>query len=156
MILDQQQILSLSRDLWASVLGLQVGPAPERRGSPHKEPVWSSRINVSGPWRGAIVIDYPESVARHAAAMLCSADAESASSEEIADALSDLAKIVGEKMRSLLPASSELSRPSVVEPSVSASKPAGMRDMGALTLSCEGRPLRIAFLEADSSDSSAT
>lgn len=155
MTLDQQQILSLSRDLWASVLGLNIGPAPTRRELAQQERVWSSRINVSGPWRGAIVIDCPESVARHAAAMLCSADAESASAEEITDALSDLAKIVGEKMRSLLPASSELSRPSVVEPSIPPHAPSGMRDLGALTLSCEGRPVRIAFLEAEA-DSSAT
>lgn len=149
MRIDEQKVLSLSRELWASVLGLDIDRADNERKTATREKTWSSCITVSGPWRGAIVLECPESIARHAAAVLASADGESPSNEEIQDALGELAGMVGLKLRALLPQRVELSRPSVAPSAEHAAAVSGMHNLGELRLSCEGRLVRIAVLEGE-------
>lgn len=149
MHVDEQQVLSVSKDLWTSVLGLQIRHADHEPRAKAKEKTWSSCITVSGTWHGAIVLECPESIARHAAAMLFSSDGESASPEEIEDALNELTDMVGKRIRALLPESIKLSRPSIVSEDEHDKALSGLRDLRELHLSCEGRPVRIAFLEGE-------
>jgi hypothetical protein len=146
MHVDEQQILSLSREIWASHLGLNVLPeGPEVSG----ERKLASCIEVSGPWHGAIVLECPESIARHAAAMLFASDGEATPEEEIEDALKELAQLVGQKFRTLLPEAAELSRPAIVMDVAGSDALSGMHGLTELTVNCEGRPVRIALYEGE-------
>jgi len=143
MQVDEQQLFEVSRDVWSSLLGLQVrsaNPLP----ATGVERVWSSRINVSGDWQGAIVIECPESIGRHAAAMLYEADGEATPEDEIRDALSEVASKIGDRVRSLLPEDARLSRPAT---SVNGTDLAAGQGVRELHLDCEGRPVRIALLD---------
>jgi hypothetical protein len=149
MQVDEQRIVSLSQELWASQLGLSIRSAHEHPEAPG-ERTWSSCIKVSGPWQGAIVLECPESIVRHAAATFFEADGEQPSEDDIHDALKELADMVGRKMRPLLPEDSKLSRPSIGVDAVAGAKTlAGMHGLSDLTLDCEGRPVRIALYEGE-------
>lgn len=155
MHVDEQQILSLSRELWTTQLGLSIDPGGETAATSN-EKTWSSCINVSGPWQGAILLECPESIARHAAAMLFASDGEEASQEDIHDALKELSIMIGKRMRPLLPDATKLSRPSVTVDARRGSEIAdGMQGLSDLRLSCEGRPVRIALLQKEEVSSPA-
>lgn len=147
MHVDEQQILSISRELWANQLGLTIHPA-EDEAPANGEPTLASCINVSGAFRGAIVVECPESVARHAAAMLFAADGEETSQEDIQDALKELSIMIGKRVRSLLPETSKLSRPSVSGNGAHVDLE-GMQGVSDLKLTCEGRQVRIALLQKE-------
>lgn len=143
MQVEEQQLFEVSREVWSSLLGLQVRSADRAPGT-GAERVWSSRINVSGDWQGAIVVECPESIGRHAAAMLYEADGEDTPEDEIRDALSEVASRIGDRVRSLLPEDARLSRPSTTADGTDAPAGEGLRE---LYLDCEGRPVRIALFD---------
>jgi chemotaxis protein CheX len=147
MHLDERQVLDVSRELWTSQLGLQLVHRPDAAAT-DRERVWSSCVRASGPWYGAIVVECPESIGRHAAAMLLSADGQAATDGEIQDAVNELAEMIGSKLRAILPQSTKLSRPTSIDgPAAGSMLLEGMRGQSDLTLHCEGRPVRIQVFE---------
>ena len=148
MHVDEQHILSLSQQLWNDHLGLHVGPRQE---SNHEtdERTWSSCINISGAWQGALVLECPESIVRHAAAMLFADDGEEITTEDIEDALKELSVMIGKRMRQVLPEATKLSRPSIVNEPDRKEILESLSELTDLQLSCEGRPVRISLLKKD-------
>jgi hypothetical protein len=142
MQVDERQLFEVSRDVWSSLLGLQVRSVAGS-GKKATERIWSSRINVSGDWQGAIVVECPESIGRHAAAMLYEADGEQTPEDEIRDAISEVASRVGDRVRSLLPEDARLSRPATTPDGIDRTAGESFRE---LRLDCEGRIVRIALL----------
>ena len=145
MHVDEQQILNVSRELWSSQLGLSLQPVVDGS-SLNDDPTVSSRIKVSGEWKGAIVIECSESVARHAAAMLFEVDGNTTDQDEIHDALNELADMIGRKMRAVLPETTKLSRATTVGSNDEHHDQVGISHT---ELSCEGRPVRISVFEAE-------
>jgi hypothetical protein len=126
------------------MLGLQL----ELDGRPamrHYERLLSSRIDVRGDWRGAILLQCPESVARHAAVMLLAADADAAHAEELQEALNELTRALGEKVKDLMPDSAQLSEPVGTDDSIWLTE---MTPLSQFDLSCEGRPVRLSVLKS--------
>jgi len=149
MHVDEQQVLSLSKQLWSEQLGLNIDPVEEGANHQVDEKTWSSCINISGAWQGALVLECPESIVRHAAAMLFSSDGEEMSNEDIQDALKELSVMIGKRMRSILPEATKLSRPSIVAEADRAEVLRSLAELADLHLSCEGRPIRIALLQRE-------
>ena len=148
MHVDEQQILTLSQQLWNDHLGLRVSPRDETT-LQVDERTWSSCINISGAWQGALMLECPESIVRHAAAMLFASDDEETTTEDIEDAFKELSVIIGKQMRQVLPESTKLSRPSIIHDPDRKAILESLRGLTDLRLSCEGRPVRIALLERE-------
>jgi hypothetical protein len=145
MHVDEQQILDISRDLWQTHLGLDLTPETQAESPPQEdERILSSYVKVSGSWQGAILFECPESVARHAAAMLFAADGEGTSEDDIEDALKELAEMIGKKMRTHFPEPTKISRATLGTAAI-----ADLHGIHDVKLSCEGRPVRIAVYEAE-------
>jgi CheY-specific phosphatase CheX len=140
----EQQIFEISRDVWANRLGLSIVPAPADAAPDSGDRTLASCVKISGSWSGTIVVECPESIARHAAAMLFH---ESGSDEDARDALGELAEMIARKMRPLLPDESKLSKPAMLEGDDALS---GLKNLSELRLSCEGHPVRIALFESES------
>jgi len=149
MHVDAQQLLSLSRQLWNDHLGLTIDAEENGSGRAPDEKTWSSCINISGAWQGALVLECPESIARHAAAMLFSSDGEETTEEDIQDALKELSAMIGKRMRQMLPESTKFSRPSIVTEPDRDEILGSLEELTHLHLKCEGRPIRIALLQKD-------
>ena len=105
-------------------------------------------VKISGAWQGAILLECPESIVRHAAVMLFAADGEETPEDDIQDAVKELADMFGKKMRPFLPDETKISRPSVVEDQDNCKALSGMQSLSELKLSCEGRLVRIVLFEA--------
>ena len=139
MQVDDSKILGILRDLWQTQLGLSLSPQAEQPAD--AGPTLATRIKVSGGWEGSIVLECPESIARHAAAMLFEPDEEG---EDAHDAVDELAKMIASKIHPLLPLESKLAGSS----RISDEQPLqGVRDLSELKLSSEGHPVRFALLE---------
>ena len=149
MQVDEQQILNASRELWTSHLGLTVQIDETGDNAQPEEKIWTSCVKISGSWRGAILLECPESIARHAAAMLFAADSEEMAEDDIEAAVKELADLFGKKMRPHLPEATKLSRPSIVEEQGQCKALIGMSGLAELKMSCEGRPVRIVLFQAE-------
>ena len=147
MHVDEQQMLTLSRELWATHLGLSIVEQQQNDDKDQDEKTWASCVKVSGPWHGAILLECPESIVRHAAVMLFATDGDS--EDDIEDAVKELADMIGKKIQSLLPETSKISRPSLVADRDDSKVLTGMQDVKNYTFSCEGRPVRIVLLESE-------
>jgi hypothetical protein len=143
---DEQQMLTLSRELWATHLGLSIDPL-QGSDAESEERTWASCVKVTGPWHGAILLECPESIVRHAAVMLFAADGDS--EDDIEDAAKELADMFGKKLQSLLPQASKISRPSIVVDRSESKALNGMQDLRDYTFHCEGRPVRIVLFEGE-------
>lgn len=147
MSLDQNKILESCRDLWQSALGLdlQIG-----NGDPSAdETKLSSYVKISGDWKGAILLECPESVTRHASAMLFGMDPEGLPTQEMQDTVDELARMVGKSLQQILAPTGKTSSPRATQEGTGNPVLAAMRGVMQLDLSCEGRPLRISVLESE-------
>ena len=145
MQVDQQSILSASKELWSSHLGLSVAPPSAETDS--DEPMLSSCVKISGTWQGAILLECSESLARHAAVMLFATDGEDTTDDEVQDAVKELADMFGKKLRPFLPEQTKISRPSFVADKGTCKALIGMQGLTQLNMSCEGRPVRIVLFQ---------
>jgi hypothetical protein len=144
--MDADRLLRSCQDLWESKLGLRLTPGSDAVDGPGEE-LMSSCIGVEGDWQGAIVLQCPKSIARHAAVMMLAADVEELHAAELQEALDELARAVGEKARELLPDSSRLSKPRSCDLSSQGSAARKMTPIGEYDLNCEGRLVRLSLLK---------
>ena len=107
-------LIEITREVWSSFLQLELEPV-----DPELTPLDGERItgvvSISGAWQGTVVLDCAHDHAVAAAEAMFAADPGSLSHDEISDALGELTNMVGGNVKSLLPAPSALSIPSVAE-----------------------------------------
>jgi chemotaxis protein CheX len=71
-------------------------------------------VSLTGAWQGHVVVRCSTAASRNAAAALLGMGLDEVTSEDITDALGELANIIGGNVKSLLPEPSALSLPHVV------------------------------------------
>jgi chemotaxis protein CheX len=74
----------------------------------------SAAVSVTGSWNGHVVIETTADGSREATAAMLSMDAAEVSEADIADALGEIANVIGGGVKSLLPGTCALSLPHVV------------------------------------------
>jgi len=74
----------------------------------------SATVSVTGAWWGHVVIRCSKDAARNAAAALLGVEQADATTDDVADAVGELANIIGGNVKSLLPGPCALSLPSVL------------------------------------------
>lgn len=115
-----QQLASVSSDdltavvqqVWSSFLDVDLVIAPAET-SVMPGPVLSAVVHISGAWEGAVRLECRPTHAAAAAALMFAIEPSDTSEEASCDALGELANIVTGNVKSLLPAPSALSLPSV-------------------------------------------
>jgi chemotaxis protein CheX len=104
---DLQRIVT---DVWQQVLGLEAAEAPPPTG----DDAWlTACIQITGAWRGAVIITAPPAVARAAAVAMFQLAPTAIGDDEARDALGELANMVGGHVKALLPGPSQLALPVV-------------------------------------------
>jgi chemotaxis protein CheX len=73
----------------------------------------TASVSVTGAWRGHVLVSCSDVASRNAAAALLGIDLAEVSDDDVADALGELANIIGGNVKSLLPEPSALSLPHV-------------------------------------------
>ncbi|GAA3290004.1 MULTISPECIES: chemotaxis protein CheX [Dactylosporangium] len=103
----------IAEQVWSSYLDLD-GASPLMPFPPEK-PVAdvTASVSVTGAWRGHVLVSCSEAAAKHVAAALLGIEFEEVAEEDVADALGELANIIGGNVKSLLPEPCALSLPHV-------------------------------------------
>ena len=113
---EPEQIVAIAQDVWSSFLGMDLEPDPLGTGAPPLTGrTMTGCVHVTGEWRGSIFLECGAELARGAAEAMFGAEPGSLSHDEVSDALGELTNMVGGNIKSLLPAPSTLSVPSVAE-----------------------------------------
>jgi chemotaxis protein CheX len=104
----------ITEQLWSSYLDIDGGRPlkPDTGGDSMME--MSAAVSVTGVWNGHVVIECSMPVAREATASMLGIEAPEVSEADIADALGEMANVVGGGVKSLLPGDCALSLPHVV------------------------------------------
>ena len=141
-----EQITEIAQEVWESFLGLTLLPHPLGSDAPALTgPHLTGCVAVSGEWNGSVFLACDGELAAAAAEAMFAAEPGSLSSDEVSDALGELTNMIGGNIKSLLPAPSRLSVPSVAEGESYTVRVPGARLLEQVVLVCSAGPLHIAL-----------
>jgi len=140
-----EDIVSIATDVWSSLsLDLeQTEPAFD-----DADISGSSSVSITGNWDGVVRLDFAAELPGELAAAMFMMEPTDVTEDEVADAIGELANMLGGNLKSLLPEHSRLSLPSVV-----LGGPVTLRVIGAtlvrrVDFTCGGRALRVTLWES--------
>jgi chemotaxis protein CheX len=148
-LLDEATVQSIADETWLALLGMEEGLVPLR--APLPDDALSAWVAVSGPWTGAVVLSCGQATAEDLCRTLLGEPQGAAlDSDDVADALGELANVVGGNVKALLPGPSVLGLPEV-----GPRPPQGpAADTCAVEALWRGRPVRISVVGAVGADAS--
>ena len=148
-MLSKHQILEISQEIWESLLGMEIEPsdASGNSFSDSKRTV-TGFVNIGGAWQGTILLEVSDTLSQQFAATMLGISPDEVSEQDVADALGELTNMVGGNIKSLLPAPSNLSIPSVAEGSDYSIWAPGTDLLAQVTLRCAGQPMLITVRQA--------
>jgi chemotaxis protein CheX len=110
----EADLATIAEQIWSSYLDPEgidpLVPVP----APKQLIEVSASVSVTGAWRGHVVLSCSQNAAKSAAAALLDVEFDKVTGADIADALGELANIVGGNVKSLLPEPCALSLPHVL------------------------------------------
>ena len=111
-LIDEPTVESIAQDAWLALVGEDeiLVPIP----SELPDDVVSSWVDMTGPWTGTVVLTTgAETAAELTRALLAETAPEPLEDEDVADALGEMANVVGGNVKAALPGPSVLSLPFV-------------------------------------------
>lgn len=142
-----EQLVSITQNVWSSLLAVELTAVPDEA-AVLTGPVLLAVVRISGAWQGRVELECSSDQAHAAAAVMFGA--ETTSADEAADAVGELANIVSGNVKSLLPAPSAMSVPSVRPAGSTTGVPRGTPREGwqrvcAAVLDAAPGPLRVSI-----------
>ena len=129
-VVTPEQITEIAQEVWESFLTMSLLPHPLGPDAPALEgQTITGCVHVSGEWTGSVFLSCDLEVAAGAAEAMFAADPGSLSADEVSDAVGELTNMVGGNVKSLLPAPSRLS-----VPTIAVGEPGSVRIPGAVRL----------------------
>lgn len=111
LLVMENDLTELTSGVWEAFLGMSADPvSPE---TPIGGRVYTSYVNISGGWEGCVSIVIPEPLARQVAGAMFGMDDGELGSAEVADAVGELANIIGGNIKGMIEEPSALSLPMV-------------------------------------------
>ncbi len=113
-VVRPDQVASIAQDVWQSFLEMDLELHPLGSEAPDLEGrTVTGCVHVSGEWNGSVFVEVPAELAAAAAEAMFGAEPGTLPDDEVSDALGELTNMIGGNIKSLLPAPSKLSTPSV-------------------------------------------
>lgn len=147
MNLHETEIMQIIQTIWSSVLSLQcersVEPPAVAPGSV------AACVQITGAWKGAVVLACSEGFASKAAAIMFSMPDENATLTDKQDAVAELSNMIGGNLKGLLSGGEgcQLSLPAVVAGADYNARVPGSRVMQSIGLRSAGHDITVAILE---------
>jgi chemotaxis protein CheX len=111
-LIDEATVQGIADETWLALLGIDEVLVPVPAGVP--EDAVSAWVQVTGPWTGAVVLTCGRATAEELSRTLLRGPAdEPVDPEDVADAMGELANVVGGNIKALLPSPSVLGLPDV-------------------------------------------
>ncbi len=109
--LQNTELKSMVDEIWASLFA----PAPTEAENTHVAgELMTGYVEISGGWHGRVIVETTDDGAIAIAATMFAADPHTLGSEDLVDAVGELANIVGGSVKSCVDGHSTLSLPAVV------------------------------------------
>ena len=128
---------------------IQPGPGPASRDDVD---TWlETAVNISGPWQGEVVFAVLGASAPEFAAAMLGLSSSEVTTEDTADAVCELANMIGGQVKGTLPKGCRLSLPFIrtVRKGDDATLAQALTDVGVSTFDWCGHPLRISIRGSD-------
>lgn len=100
------------QSVFATMLNIDVARTVEPASSMHESP--TAAVQIAGAWMGSVVLGLSPEVATAAAAAMLQIPADEATDDDRRDVAAELVNMIGGNLKSLLPAPSYLSLPTIV------------------------------------------
>jgi chemotaxis protein CheX len=148
MDVNNEDVALLVRDVWSSIVGIDVHEAPPGSLGVAERSL-TGFVHIEGEWRGTVTVEVTADLASEAAAAMFGLEPDELGGEEVDDSLGELANMIGGGVKSLLPGSHRLSLPTVVggldyEVNVPGAHP--VRQLWFMDE--QGRPVTVTVLES--------
>ena len=152
----EPELTEITERVWTSLVELPL--VPRRPGQSAPAPgsrTFTGCVQITGAWEGAVTVHCSEKLARVLTAAMFMVDPGDTTHEEVADALGELANMVGGNVKALLPEPCRISLPAVADGMDYRLSVPGARPVTAVTWTCQGEPLMVRLLERRTADSPA-
>ena len=142
-----EEITEITQEIWSSYLDPeQVGPLLPVEADGTTEV--SAVVSVTGAWRGHIVVECSAAASRRVAAALMGVEAGDVTGDDVADALGELANIIGGNIKSMVPAPSALSLPHVIISANAETRWPAVSEVCRLSAQWLDEPVTVSVLES--------
>jgi chemotaxis protein CheX len=152
----EPELTEITERVWTSLVDVPL--LPRQPGQPALGPgarTFTGCVQITGAWEGAVTVHCSEALAKALTAAMFMVDPEDTGPEEVADALGELANMVGGNVKALLPEPCRISLPAVADGMDYRLSVPGARPVSAVTWTCRAEPLMVRLLERRTADSSA-
>ncbi len=136
-------IRTVTEHVWTEFLGCPVIPEVDHP----EEPVVQGQVLLRGAWAGVISVRCSEPLARFATSRMFGIPGEEVGSEEMQDAMDELANMTGGNLKALLPTPCDICLPP--------GDPAQLgrtRVVGEVRFECNGEPLYVVMAQFSGAD----
>ena len=140
-----EDIVSISTDVWSSLnLDLEeTSPLLD-----DADITGSASVSITGNWDGVVRLDFTTGLSEELAAAMFMMEPADVTEDEVADAVGELANMLGGNLKSLLPEHSRLSLPSVALGTTVTLRVVGATLVRRVDFTCGGRALRVTLWES--------
>ncbi len=143
-VVTPEQVHAIASEVWESLLGMPLLPHPLGADAPALQgESMTGCVHVSGEWNGSVFLQCGVDVAATLAEAMFAAEPGTLSDDEVSDALGELTNMVGGNVKSLLPAPSRLSVPSIAVGQSCSVRVPGAVLLDRVVLVCAPGPLHI-------------
>jgi len=153
MTVTQNDLCQLTRAIWESTLSLEVQPIAESTFSDPGARRVVGRVQITGAWLGAVLLECSEELAAEVARIMFDLDSEQPAPAEIRDALAEITNITAGNFKLLVGGHCHLSTTQITEHG--SDQPAAPKDVviSRQEFDCQGERFVVTILEASGQQS---
>lgn len=148
----REDIGEVTRQVWDNILSISVDAGPV---AGDWSATVSSSVQILGEWNGAVLLTFTPSLASTIASTMFMMEADELSTDDVTDAVGEMANMIGGNIKSLLPGPSQLSMPTVAEGGHQPAFP-GTEVVELLEFSVHGEPFNVTLMGERSSETSGS
>ena len=149
MMLAKDEIYPLIESIWVVLLGLPIQRIAAVEICDGHTQCWTGCVHITGEWEGAVTLNCPVSWAGEATSIMLNVTDKAIRKDDIRDALGELTNIIGGNIKALLPGSTQMSLPTVVNGLDYTVSIPNSTVIYQETFMCQGSALRLTVLEGN-------
>ncbi|HVN75155.1 MAG TPA: chemotaxis protein CheX [Thermoanaerobaculaceae bacterium] len=148
----EEAIVSITQNIWESILGLQVERARDvaQLTQATREKSLTGCVQLAGAWEGSVFLYCTAALAGEVAATMFGTTTASLRNGDVEDALGELTNMVAGNLKIVLPRPCQLSLPAVVEGIDYRVIVPGTKIAGQVLFESSSQPLLVTVLEGGS------
>ena len=154
MLLEDRDIDCLTKEIWSSMLGLELhSSCVESEPAPAQNRL-TGCVHLTGAWYGTVLVQCSAAMARRVTSIMFGLDSAPPEQELISDALGEVTNIAGGNIKKLIPGICQISSPMVLEGGDYNIRTPGSRAIKEVKFECEGERVAVIVLERQGAKSS--